>query len=126
MEFEVSATNSQGDVEDVVLVCAITSDVNLAFLPDEIAGAPRVEIRPVDIPPDPTLISHEQSLANFAEQWRAALATAESRYPAARRWHLVASAPVSVAIEAGRAVMRDAHPPVTSMNAAAIRMKVCS
>lgn len=113
VEFEVSATNSQGDVEDVVLVCAITSDVNLAFLPDEIAGAPRVEIRPVDIPPDPTLISHEQSLANFAEQWRATLATAESRYPAARRWHLVASAPVSVAIEAGRAVMRDAHPPVT-------------
>ncbi|MCN0178574.1 SAVED domain-containing protein [Salinispora arenicola] len=113
VEFEVYATNSQGDVEDVVLVCAITSDVNLAFLPDKIAGAPRVEIRPVDIAPDPTLISHEQSLANFAEQWRAALATAESLYPAARRWHLVASAPVSVAIEAGRAVMRDAHPPAT-------------
>lgn len=113
VEFEVSSTDSQGDVTDIVLVCAISSDVNLALLPGEIAGAPHVEIRPVDIAPDPTLISHEQSLANFAAQWRAALATAESRFPTARRWHLVASAPVTVAIEAGRAVMREAHPPVT-------------
>lgn len=87
--------------------------MNLAFLPAEIAGVPRVEIRPSGIAPAPTLISHEHSLANFAAQWRIALATAESRYPTARRWHLVASVPVSVAIEAGRAVMRDAHPPVT-------------
>jgi 5-methylcytosine-specific restriction endonuclease McrA len=113
VEFEVSATDSQADAEDVVLTCAVTSEVNTAFLPESIADAPRVEIRPVDIAPDPTLISHERSLANFAAQWRAALATAESRYPAARRWHLVASAPVTIAIEAGRAVMRDAHPPVT-------------
>lgn len=111
--FEVSATDSQGDAEDVVLACAITSDVNWGFLPEKITEVPRVEIRPVDIAPDPTLISHEQSLANFAAQWRAALAIAESRYPTARRWHLIASAPVSVAIEAGRAVMRDAHPQVT-------------
>ena len=113
VEFEVSATDSQTGVEDVVLVCAITSEVNPAFLPDEIGDVPRVEIRPVDVAPDPTLISHEQSLANFAAQWRAALATAEARYPTARRWHLVASAPITVAIEAGRAVMRDVHPAVT-------------
>jgi hypothetical protein len=58
------------------------------------------------------LISHEQSLANFGTRWRSALAAAESLFPAARRWHLVASAPVSVAVEAVRAVMRDAHPQV--------------
>ncbi|MET7878882.1 SAVED domain-containing protein [Micromonospora profundi] len=113
VEFGVSAMDPQSDVEDVVLMCAVTSDVNTALLPESIADAPRVEIRPVDLAPDPTLISHERSLANFAVQWRAALATAESRYPAARRWHLIASAPVTVAIEAGRAVMRDAHPSVT-------------
>jgi 5-methylcytosine-specific restriction endonuclease McrA len=113
VEFEFSATDSQANAEDVVLVCAITSEVNPAFLPEEIASAPRVEIRPAEVAPDPTLISHEQSLVNFASQWRAALATAEARYPRARRWHLVASAPVTVAIEAGRAVMREAHPPVT-------------
>lgn len=113
VHFEVSANDSQADAEDVVLMCAVTSEVNTAFIPESIADVPRVEIRPANLPPDPLLITNEQSLANFAVQWRAALATAEGRYPAARRWHLVASAPVSVAVEAGRAVMRDVHPPVT-------------
>lgn len=113
VEFEVLTANAQSATEDLVLVCAVTSDVNAAHLPEAIAGAPRVEVRPADVAPAPTLISHEQSLANFAQQWRAALATAESLCPTAQRWHLIASAPVSVAIEAGRAIMRDAHPPVT-------------
>ncbi|WP_199564976.1 SAVED domain-containing protein [Spongiactinospora rosea] len=113
VEFEVTATDSQKDAEDVVLVCAVTSEVNPAFLPGYLAGAPHVEIRPLNVDPDPTLMSHEQSLANFAAEWRAALAMAESRYPAARRWHFIVSAPVTVAIEAGRAVMRDSQPPIT-------------
>ena len=97
----------------MVLVCAVTSEVNVSYFPPEIAGAPRIEVRPRDIPPDPTLISHEQSVANFAAQWRLVLATAESEYPNAKRWHLIASAPVTIAVEVGRAIMRDAHPPVT-------------
>jgi hypothetical protein len=113
VEFEVSANDLRADAEDVVLICAVTSEVNTAFIPMSIARAPRIEIRPANVSPDPLLITHEQSLANFAMQWRAALAAAEGRYPAARRWHLVASAPVSVAIEAGRAIMRDVHPSVT-------------
>jgi len=113
VEFEVSSTGPQNGAEDVVLVCAVTSELNLARLPNEIAEAPRIEIRPAGVAPDPTLMSHEQSLMNFAADWRTALATAEAEYPGARRWHLVVSGPVSVAIEAGRAVMRDAHPAVT-------------
>jgi len=81
--------------------------------PKSLANAPVIEVRPIAASPGPTLISHEQSLANFAEQLRAALAAAEARYPAAKRWHLVASAPITAAIEAGRALMRDVHPPVT-------------
>lgn len=111
VEFEVSASGTP-DAEDVVLLCAITSDVNTALLPAEIEDAPRIEIRPVGVSPDPMLMSHEQSLVNFAAQWRKALSMAESTHPRARRWHLIASAPISVAIEAGRAVMRDVHPPV--------------
>ena len=111
--FDMSAAESNTDAEDVVFICAVTSEVNTKFLPPEIADAPSIEIHPLEALPDPTLMSHEQSLVNFAAQWRAALATAESRYPNAKRWHLVASAPVTVAIEAGRALMRDAHPPVT-------------
>lgn len=113
VEFEVSTTGSTDDVEDVVLICAVTSEVNLARLPAELTGAPRVEVRPVRIAPDAVLMSHEQSLTNFARHWRGALAAAEAEYQGARRWHLVVSGPVTVAVEAGRAVMRDVHPPVT-------------
>lgn len=38
---------------------------------------------------------------------------AEARFPSARRWHLIASAPITASIEAGRAIVRDIHPPVT-------------
>jgi hypothetical protein len=115
IEFEVLSPERGLDnsAEDVVFVCAITSEVNPSALPDEIAEAPRIEVRPLNASPDPTLMSHEQSLAKFAAQWRAALAAAESQYPNAKRWHLVASVPITVAIESGRAVMRDVHPPMT-------------
>jgi 5-methylcytosine-specific restriction endonuclease McrA len=113
IEFEVSATTSGRGVEDVVFLCAVTSEVNVSLLPAEIAHAPRLEISPVGASPDPNLLTHEQSLVNFATQWRSALATAESLYPNAIRWHLIASTPVTAAIEAGRALMKDAHPPVT-------------
>lgn len=113
VEFDVSPGDADADASDVAFVCAVTSEVNLSALPESLADAPVVEIRPRDVSPDPTLISHEQSLLNFGDQWRAALAAAEARFPAAKRWHLVASAPVTVALEAGRAVMRDVHPPVS-------------
>jgi len=115
IEFEISGAERSPDnrnTEDVVFVCAITSEVNTNTLPDKIAEAPRIEIRPLDVLSDPTLMSHEQSLANFAVRWRAALAAAESRYPNSKRWHLVASAPITVAIESGRALTRDVHPPM--------------
>jgi hypothetical protein len=112
IDFDVLTPPQQVDTADVVLVCAVTSDVNPGLLPAEIAECPRIEVRPQGTAPASTLMSHEQSLVNFATRWRSALASAESLFPAARRWHLAASAPVSVAIEAGRAVMRDAHPPV--------------
>lgn len=113
VEFELTTSGLSHEAEDVVFVCAVTSEVNLARLPAELAGAPRVEVRPVGVPPDAGLMSHEQSLTNFARLWRAALAAAEAEYQGALRWHLIVSGPVTVAIEAGRAVMRDAHLPVT-------------
>ncbi|MFH5211489.1 SAVED domain-containing protein [Antrihabitans spumae] len=114
IDFDVLTPASPADTaaDGVVLVCAVTSDVNTELLPPEISAFPCIEIRPRQVAPSPTLISHEQSLATFATRWREALATTESRFPNARRWHLVVSAPVSVAVEAGRAVMRDAHPPI--------------
>jgi hypothetical protein len=113
VEFDVLVGEPSTIALDVVLVCAVTSEVNVGLLPPEIADALRIEIRPRNASPAPTLVSHEQSLVNFGSQWRSALATAELQYPNAERWHLVASTPVTIAVEAGRALMRDAHPPVT-------------
>lgn len=113
LEFEAASSDEDTAAEDVVLVCALTSEVNRATFPDALDGAPVIEVRPVGKSPGPTLLSHEQTLVNFGEQWRAALATAEARFANAKRWHLVASAPVSASIEAGRALVRHIHPPVT-------------
>jgi hypothetical protein len=77
-EFEVSVTDGDGGPKDVVLVCAVTSEVNASLLPGNLADAPRIEVRPVDASPDPTVMSHEQSLANFAITWRAGWTTCGS------------------------------------------------
>ncbi|TDD68065.1 SAVED domain-containing protein [Jiangella aurantiaca] len=113
IEFEVSSSDGDTSAEHVVLVCSLTSEVNRGVFTDALEGQPLIEVRPIGEGPGPTLLSHEQSLVNFGEQWRTALATAEARFPNARRWHLVASAPVSASIEMGRAFVRDIHPPVT-------------
>lgn len=112
IDFEVTS-DAASSAEDVVLVCALTSEVDRTALPDTLDGVPVIEVRPIGTSPRPTLLAHEQSLINFGEQWRVALATAEARFPDARRWHLVASAPVTASIESGRAFVRDIHPRVT-------------
>ncbi|PUA78931.1 SAVED domain-containing protein [Nocardioides currus] len=113
VDFEVTSSDAESSAENVVLVCALTSEVNRTAFPDTLDGAPVIEVRPADTSPKPTLLAHEQSLINFGEQWRVALATAEARFPNANRWHLIASAPVTASIESGRAFVRNIHPPVT-------------
>lgn len=113
VEFEVTSSDGDASAEDVVLVCSLTSEVNREALPDALDGCPVIEVRPVGTSPRPTLLAHEQSLLNFGEQWRVALATAEAQFPNAKHWHTVASAPVTASIEAGRALVRDIHPCVT-------------
>ncbi len=113
IDFEVVATEEDSSAEDVVLVCALTSEVSRVAFPDGLENAPVIEVRPIEEQPGPGLLSHQQSLANFADRWRAALATAEGRFPQAKRWHLIASAPVTASVEAGRALVRKVHPPVT-------------
>lgn len=113
VDFEIVASEEDASIDEVVLICALTSEVTRAAFPSAIHGAPVIEVRPVEELPGPNLLSHEQSLANFADRWRAALAMAEARFPSAKRWHLIASAPVTASIEAGRALVRDIHPPVT-------------
>nr|WP_198151786.1 SAVED domain-containing protein [Kibdelosporangium sp. MJ126-NF4] len=113
VEFATDAVESHDSDTEVVLLCEISSPVNPENLPVELRELPRRILRPVGQAPSPVLITGEQSLTNFASTWRTLLAEVESAYPRATRSHVVASVPVSVAVELGRAFMRDAQPPVT-------------
>lgn len=92
VEFEVTSSDGDASAEDVVLVCALTSEVNRDALPGALDGCPVIEVRPVGTSPRTTLLAHEQSLLNFGEQWRVALSTAEARFPNAKHWHMEALA----------------------------------
>jgi hypothetical protein len=113
VEFMTDVVESHDSDTEVVLVCEISSPVNPENLPAELRELPRRVLRPVGQAPSPVLITSEQSLTNFASAWRTLLAEVESAHPRTTRWHVVASVPVSVAVELGRAFMRDAQPPVT-------------
>lgn len=110
--FGADFSAASATAEDVVLVLSLTAEVQLGKGPTEFSGAPRVIVRPQRGSQGPDCVSSRESLKQFTSTWRSALAEAESRYPNAKRWHLVAAAPVSACVEAGRAFMRSAHPTV--------------
>lgn len=111
VSFSYTADNVAADPTDVVLVCSLSGEVNVANLPTHLSAAPRLTLRP-DQPPSPTLMVHEKSLDNFKTAFRDMLGEAETLSPGARRWHLVGAVPTTAAIETGRAFMRDSQPPV--------------
>lgn len=113
VEFVTEVVESEDTGTEVVLACEISSPVDPANLPAELQWLPRRVLRPAGRAPSPVLITSEHSLINFASAWRTLLAETEAAHPRATRWHLVASVPVSVAVELGRAFMRDAQPRVT-------------
>jgi hypothetical protein len=113
VEFTTDMIGADKTATDVILVCEISSPVNPENLPPELRELPRHILRPEGRTPSPVLITNEQSLANFASAWRTLLAEVEAAHPHAKRWHLVASVPLSVAVESGRAFMRDSQQPVT-------------
>jgi hypothetical protein len=97
---------------EVVLVVSLSAEDDPTRLPSDLVDAPRLTLRPAGTIPTPTVLSHEQSLREFAVAFRAMLAAAEDAYPGATAWHLVLAAPVTACVEAGRAFMREVQPPV--------------
>ena len=87
--------------------------INPTRIPGALASAPRFHLGPSGVAPSPMLALHPDSLAAFARTWRDLLAEVERAHPNAKRWHVIAAVPVSIAVEIGRAFMRDAHPPVS-------------
>jgi hypothetical protein len=113
VEFTTEAIGRDKTATDVILACGISSPVNPANLPADLRDLPRYVFHPAGHTPSPVLITSEQTLTNFASAWRTLLADVEAAHPGAKRWHLVASVPLAVAVELGRAFMRDSQPPVT-------------
>lgn len=97
---------------EVVLAASLTAEVQRSKLPEPLQELPYFEIRPEGDLFGPGLVSHPDTLRNFADCWRSLLAEVETTCPRATRWHLVAATPLSAAIEMGRAFMRGAQPPV--------------
>jgi hypothetical protein len=110
-DFSTSATVGATAARAVVLVASLTAEVHRANLPDALHGLPSFEIRPEADRFGPSLFSHPDTLRNFADRWRTLLAEVEETCPGAIRWHLVVAAPLTPAIEMGRAFMRGAQPP---------------
>jgi 5-methylcytosine-specific restriction endonuclease McrA len=109
----ISEIDDTGDAAtEVVLVCEVSSSIDPDKIPSNLQRFPRYVLRPVGHTPSPTLITCEQSLTNFALAWRNLLADVEANYPSSTRWHVIASVPISVAVELGRSFMREAQPAV--------------
>lgn len=113
VDFTTEVIGPDKTAADAILACEISSPVDPVNLPAELRESPRHILRPKGRTPSPVLITNEDSLINFASAWRTLLAEVEAAHPRAKRWHLVASVPLAVAIESGRAFMRGSQPPVT-------------
>ncbi|MEU5906930.1 SAVED domain-containing protein [Micromonospora sp. NPDC047467] len=110
-DFSTRATVGATPAMEVVLAASLTAEIQQASLPDTLEGLPYFEIRPDVDRFGPSLFSHSDTLRNFADRWRTLLAEVEKTCPRATKWHLVAAAPLTPAIEMGRAFMRGAQPP---------------
>ncbi len=110
-DFSTSATMGSTPATEVVLAASLTAEVQKTNLPDALQGLPYFEIRPEADGFGPSLFSNPDTLRNFADRWRTLLAEVERTCPEATKWHLVAAAPLTPAIEMGRAFMRGAQPP---------------
>lgn len=111
-DFTTSGNIGSTPVKEVVLAASLTAEVQKTNLPEHLQGMPYFEIRPEADRFGPGLFSHPDTLRNFADRWRSLLAEVEAARPGATRWHLVAAAPLTPAIEMGRAFMREAQPPI--------------
>lgn len=111
--FDTSAKSEvDRDAREVALVCSLSAEVNPDRIPTDLHEVPRATLRPVRTDPTPTLLGNEESLRNFKLAFRGMLAAVEKAFPNAERWHLIAAAPVTACIEAGRSFMREVQPPV--------------
>jgi hypothetical protein len=111
-DFTINGTMGSTPVKEVVLAASLTAEIQKANVPASLQGLPFFEIRPEADHFGPGLFAHPSTLRNFADRWRSLLADVETACPGATKWHLIAAAPITAAVEMGRAFMRGAQPPI--------------
>lgn len=110
LRFELVAQTGDDAAEDVVVAIDITAVASLEKIPRGLSGAPAVRFRSTRI--GPQTVESREACEEFGREWRLAMARIEGLFPAARRIHLFAAVPNVVAIEVGRAYMRDSQPEI--------------
>lgn len=108
LHFELDAQAGDEAAEDVVLAIDITAVASLEKIPSSLSDAPVVRFTSTQI--GPQTVESREAIEGFSREWRSAMARIEGLFPAARRLHLIAAVPSVVAIEVGRAYMRDSQP----------------
>ncbi len=108
LRFELDVAAADEFAEDIIVAIDITAVASLEKLPSSVTAAPVVRFRSTAI--GPQVVESREASEEFAREWRSAMARLESLFPSAKRIHLVAAVPSVVAIEVGRAYMRDSQP----------------
>lgn len=108
-EFVTSAPSADGSITEVVVTVGVTAPIDTDRIPPELASLPVVSLQPVQLA-GTDVIAGPLGLEAFSNAWRKTLASIESLYPKTTLVHVIAAVPAVVAIEMGRAHMRDAQP----------------
>lgn len=108
--FEVVEDEEDPEATEVVAEVAVSGSATAGSVPPEIAGLPRIRLRPAKGGGRAGLVESEEDLAAVVRAWTDLLAKAETLYPKVKTLHVIAAVPVSVAVSMGRQRMRGAHP----------------
>ncbi len=94
--------------EDVLVIVSVSGSVDRALMPSEFADVPSVLLTTAELGPE--VVDSPATVAAFGSRWRSLMAAIELAYPAAERVHVVAAIPATLAVEIGRAYMKDSQP----------------
>lgn len=107
--FEFNALNNDQHASEAVVIVNVSGAIKPHELPAGVADLPTFELRPTT-GPDRDAIASPASLNAYGTTLRQLLAALEDQQKGARTLHLFLAAPLSVAVETGRAIDPQIHP----------------
>jgi hypothetical protein len=111
VSFDVHTDNVHDTtVTDVVAALSVSGTVRDQNLPEALRKLPTITLEPADRTPQPGLVDSEATLHLAAAAWVELLGKVEALWPNAKRVHLLAAIPASLAVRLGGHRMREAQP----------------